>query len=205
MNVLSQLSLILGTSWISGLNAYGAVGFLGLFGYLNWIHLPESLHPLAHPVVFSIALVLYLVEFVADKVPAIDTVWDSVQTFVRIPAGAVLAYAAVGDVSPELKVAATLVGGGMAFSAHAAKSSIRATANLSPEPFTNWILSFAQDGILFLSIYFIFKHPYLMLALLFVFLLFFIWFIPKIFRTFRWMFRKFLNLFRRSPTGSAAR
>src|SRR5215831_10761210 len=103
MDVLSTLSLMLGGSWASGLNAYATIGFLGLFGRLGWLSLPESLHPLTHPAVFGVALFLYLVEFVADKVPAFDTVWDSVHTFIRVPAGAVMSYAAVGDVSPELK------------------------------------------------------------------------------------------------------
>jgi uncharacterized protein DUF4126 len=204
MDTLSTLSILLGSSWISGLNAYATVGFLGLFAKLGWLDLPENLHPLTHPLVFGIALFLFIVEFIADKIPAFDTVWDSLQTFVRIPAGAVLAWGSVGAVSPELKVAAALVGGGMAFSAHATKSSIRATANLSPEPFTNWLLSLGQDVLIFLSIWFMFKHPYVMLGILFLFLIFFIWFIPKIFRTFRWMWRKFIRLFRKEAEDSSS-
>src|SRR4030095_11134600 len=201
MDTLTQLSVLLGSSWLSGLNAYATVGFLGLFGRMGWLSLPEGLHPLSHPAVFGLALILYLVEFVADKIPAFDSFWDSIQTFVRIPAGAVLAYAALGDVSPELKILSTLIGGGMAFSAHAAKSSLRASANISPEPFSNWFLSLSQDFLVLLSIWFMFKHHYVMLSVLAVFLVLFIWMAPKIFHTFRWMFRKFPNLFRRSrPT-----
>jgi uncharacterized protein DUF4126 len=201
MDTLTTLSVMLGSSWVSGLNAYAAVGFLGLFGRMGWLTLPENLHPLTHPAVFGVALFLYLIEFMADKIPAFDTVWDSIQTFVRIPAGAILAYGAVGDVSPELKVLATLTGGGLAFSAHAAKSSLRATVNLSPEPFSNWALSIGQDFLVLLSVWFMFKHPYLMLSILVLFLILFAWMAPKIFRTFRWMFRKFTDLFRRQkPT-----
>ena len=195
MDTLSTLSLALGSSWLSGLNAYATIGILGLLGWAGWIPLPETLHPITHPLVFGIALFLYIVEFIADKVPAFDTVWDSIQTFIRIPAGAFLAWASVGHVAPEWKVAAALVGGSLAFSAHATKSSIRASANLSPEPFSNWVLSLSQDGFIVLCLYFMLKHPYLMLAILVLFLIFFIWFIPKIFRTFRWMFRKFIGLF----------
>ncbi len=202
MDTLSQLSILLGSSWISGLNTYATVGFLGLFGRVGWLDLPEGLHPLMHPAVFGIALVLYIVEFVADKIPAFDTVWDGIQTFIRIPAGAVLAYGSVGEVGPELKVLAILIGGGMAFSAHATKSSLRATVNVSPEPFSNWLLSLGQDVILFLSIWFMFKHPHLMLAILAVFLVFFIWFIPKIWRTLKWTWGKFLRLIPRRRASS---
>lgn len=195
MDSISTLSVMLGSAWTSGLNVYATVGFLGLFGRLGWLSLPAGLESLEHPAVIGVALFLYLVEFVADKVPAFDTVWDSIQTFIRVPAGAVLAYAAVGAVSPELKLAAFLIGGSLAFSAHATKSSIRASANLSPEPFSNWLLSIGEDLTVFASIWFMFAHPYVMLALLAVFLVFFIWFMPKIFRAFRWMWRKFASLF----------
>jgi len=197
MDTLASLSVWLGTSWVSGLNTYATVGFLGLFGKIGWLTLPDELHPLTNPIVFGVALFLYLVEFVADKIPAFDTVWDGVHTFIRIPAGAILAWAAVGAVSPELKVVAALVGGSLAFSAHATKASIRASANLSPEPFSNWFLSISEDITVLLSIYLMFHHPYLMLGILAVFLLFFIWFIPKIWRSFRWMWRQFVALFHR--------
>ncbi|MDX1387116.1 MAG: DUF4126 domain-containing protein, partial [bacterium] len=122
--------------------------------------------------------------------------WDSIQTFIRIPAGAVLAYAAVGEVSPELKLAAALVGGGLAFSAHATKSSVRAMVNMSPEPVSNWMLSLGQDGLLLLCIWLMFYFPFLMLAIIGGFLIFFIWFIPKIFRTFGRVLKKFFALFK---------
>lgn len=200
MDSISTLSLMLGSAWTSGLNVYATVGFLGLFGRLGWLTLPTGMETLEHPAVIAVALVLYLVEFVADKIPAFDTAWDSVQTFVRVPAGAILAYAAVGEVSPELKLAAFLIGGSLAFSAHATKSSIRASANMSPEPFSNWALSIGEDLTVFASIWFMFAHPYVMLAILLVFLLFFIWFLPKIYRAFRWMWRKFIGFFASAKT-----
>src|SRR5436190_13789523 len=165
MDTLQQLSVLLGSSWISGINAYATVGFLGLFGKIGWLNLPDGLHPLTHPAVFGIALALYLVEFVADKIPAFDTVWDSIQTFIRIPAGAVLAYAAVGSASEELKLLAALLGGSLAFSAHATKASLRASVNVSPEPFSNWLLSIGEDITVLLSIFFMFHHPYIMLTI----------------------------------------
>ncbi|MBL7685275.1 MAG: DUF4126 domain-containing protein [Deltaproteobacteria bacterium] len=200
MDILSTLSVMLGSSWISGLNAYAAIGFLGLFGRMGWIHLPESLHPLTHPAVFGIALFFYLVEFIADKIPAFDSFWDSIQTFFRIPAGALMAYGAVGDVSPELKVISTIVGGTLALTAHTAKSSLRAVANMAPEPVSNWFLSFGQDFLVLSSIWLMFQHPWAMLAVLFVFLIFFIWFIPKIFRLMKWVFQKMTSPFRKTPS-----
>jgi len=199
MEFFSTLSILLGSSFLSGFNAYATIGFLGLFGRLGWLALPNGMDVLTHPAVFGIALFLYLIEFIADKVPAFDTVWDSIQTFIRIPAGAVLAYAAVGPVAPELKFAAALVGGSLAFSAHATKSSIRAMVNLSPEPVSNWLLSIGQDGALLICIWLMFYFPFLMLALIGGFIIFFIWFIPKIFRTFGRMFRKLFSIFRTSP------
>lgn len=188
MEIYSSLSVLLGASWLSGFNAYATIGFLGLFGRLGWLTLPNGLATLEHPAVFGIALALYLIEFIADKVPAIDSLWDSIQTFIRVPAGAILAFAAVGDVAPELKLLATMLGGGLALSAHATKSSIRALVNLSPEPFSNWMLSLGQDGALLLLIWVMFYFPIFMLGILLLFLILFIWFMPKIFRTFGRLF-----------------
>lgn len=190
MDPLSTLSLALGSSWTSGINVYATVGFLGLFGRLGWLALPNSFHSLTHPVVFGIALGLYLVEFVADKIPAFDSFWDSIQTFIRIPAGAVLAWVAVGSVSPELKLGAALLGGSLAFSSHAAKSSLRASVNLSPEPFSNWFLSLGEDFLVIFSVWTMVAHPYLMLTILVLFLIFFIWFA-------RWIWCKSRRLFAR--------
>lgn len=199
MDTIQTLSVLLGSSFLSGFNAYATVGFLGLFARLGWLQLPGSLNGLEHPAIITLALFLYLVEFIADKVPALDTVWDSIQTFIRIPAGAILAYAAVGDVAPELKLAAGLVGGGLAFSAHATKTSVRSLVNLSPEPFSNWFLSLGQDVSLFVCVWLMFYFPFLMLAIVGIFLVPFIWFIPKIFRTFGKIFQKFFGLFRATP------
>lgn len=188
---------MLGGSWVSGINLYATVGFLGLFSRIGWLSLPENLQMLAHPAVFITALVLYLVEFIADKVPIFDSVWDGVHTFIRVPAGAILAWGSVGGAQDELKVMAALLGGGIAFSSHATKASLRALVNTSPEPFSNWALSLAEDALVILCLWLMLDHPYIMLTILLLFLIFFIWFIPKIFRLFRAMFRRFINLFRK--------
>jgi hypothetical protein len=190
MDLIQTLSLLVGSSFLSGWNAYATVGFLGLFGRLGWLSLPDSLNAITHPLVFGVALFMFLVEFLADKIPAVDSAWDAVHTFIRIPAGALMAYAVVGPMDPALKIAAGLVGGSIAFTAHATKSSVRAIANLSPEPISNWTLSFAQDGLLFLLIWIMIYLPFLMLALVVLFLIFFFWFSRKIFRGFGRMFSK---------------
>src|SRR5207245_8173391 len=109
------------------------------------LHLPPSLQALSHPWVLGIAIALYLVEFCADKIPYIDTVWDAIHTFIRPPAAALLAYAAAGGAPPEWRWGAALLAGGVALTSHGTKASARAAVNSSPEPFSNWILSFGED------------------------------------------------------------
>lgn len=199
MEVISQLSLLMGSSFLTGINAYATIGFLGLFGRIGWLNLPQGLEILTHPVVFGIALFLFVLEFFADKVPALDSLWDGIQTFIRIPAGAVLAFAAVGDVSPELKFAALLLGGSLAASAHATKSSIRVMVNLSPEPISNWLLSLSEDGFVLISLWLMFYFPIVMLGIIILFVVFFIWFFPKILKIFKGIFQKIINIFRSHP------
>jgi Domain of unknown function (DUF4126) len=145
MSILSALGVVMGTGYSSGLNLYATVLTLGLLQRFGIIHLSPSLQIVSHPWVLGVAAALYFIEFFADKVPYIDTVWDAVHTFIRPPAAALLAYAAVGDVSPEWRWAAALLAGGVALTSHSAKASTRAAVNTSPEPFSNWILSFGED------------------------------------------------------------
>jgi len=145
VNPLQTLSLALGAGFSSGLNLYATVATLGLLERLGIIHLPASLQPLAHPWVIGIAVVLYLFEFSADKIPYIDTIWDLVHTFIRPPAAALLAYAAVSGAGAEWRWGAALLAGGVALTSHGAKASTRAAVNASPEPFSNWTLSLGED------------------------------------------------------------
>jgi len=145
VNPLQTLSLALGAGFSSGLNLYATVATLGLLERLGIIHLPASLQPLAHPWVIGIAVVLYLFEFFADKIPYIDTIWDLVHTFIRPPAAALLAYAAVSGAGAEWRWGAALLAGGVALTSHGAKASTRAAVNASPEPFSNWTLSLGED------------------------------------------------------------
>jgi hypothetical protein len=145
MNILNTLGSVLGTGYSSGLNLYATILTLGLLQRFGFIHLSNSLQILSHPLVLGIAAVLYFVEFFDDKVPYVDTVWDAIHTFIRPPAAALLAYASVGEVAPGWRWTAALLAGGVALTSHSAKASTRAAVNTSPEPFSNWILSFGED------------------------------------------------------------
>jgi hypothetical protein len=145
MNPIETLGLALGAGFSSGLNLYATVATLGLLQRFGLLHLPPHLQVLSHPWVLGIALALYLVEFFADKIPYLDTIWDVVHTFIRPPAAALLAFAAAGGVAPQWRWAAALLAGGVALTSHGTKASARAAVNTSPEPFSNWILSFGED------------------------------------------------------------
>lgn len=145
MNPIETLGLALGAGFSSGLNLYATVATLGLLQRFGVIHLPPGLQVLSHPLVLGIAAALYVIEFFADKVPYVDTIWDSVHTFVRPPAAALLAYGAAGAAAPEWRWGAALLAGGVALTAHGTKASARAAANSVPEPFSNWALSFGED------------------------------------------------------------
>ncbi|HEU0038187.1 MAG TPA: DUF4126 domain-containing protein [Verrucomicrobiae bacterium] len=147
MNPIQTLSLALGAGFSSGLNLYATVATLGLLQRFGVVHLPASLQALGHPWVIGIAAALYLVEFFADKIPYIDTVWDFVHTFIRPPAAALLAYAATGGAGAEWRWGAALLAGGVALTSHGTKASARAAVNTSPEPFSNWVLSLGEDAL----------------------------------------------------------
>ena len=145
MNPIETLGLALGAGFSSGLNLYATIATLGLLERFGVIHLPPSLHALSHPAILAIAVVLYVLEFFADKIPYIDTAWDVIHTFVRPPAAAFLAYSAAGAAPTEWRWGAALLAGGVALTSHGTKASARAAVNTTPEPFSNWALSFGED------------------------------------------------------------
>ena len=188
---VATLGLALGSAFTAGINLYATVAALGIAGALGAIQLPPDLQLLQHPAVITVALLLYVVEFFADKTPYLDSVWDAVHTFIRVPAGAILAARAFGgDVSPPVELAAILAGGGMAFAAHAAKATTRLTLNASPEPFSNWTASFAEDFTALFVLWLIFAHPLAVLGALAVFIAVVVWTAPKIWRGLRRLFRR---------------
>jgi hypothetical protein len=182
MGSIEALSLAMGTAWTSGINLYATVAALGLAGRFEMIELPQSLELLTNPIVIAVACIMYAIEFFADKIPYVDNGWDVLHTFIRVPAGAILAARSLGDMSPALELAALLAGGSIALAAHGSKAMTRLAINSSPEPFSNWLASFAEDVAVLGGIWIIFNHPWLMLALVLVFLVLIVWIVPKIFR-----------------------
>jgi hypothetical protein len=147
VNPLQTLGLALGAGFSSGLNLYATIATLGLLQRYHIIHLSPSLQVLSHPWVLGIALALYAIEFLADKIPYVDTVWDAVHTLIRPPAAALLAYTATLDAPPEWRWGAALLAGGVALTSHGTKASTRAAVNTTPEPFSNWLLSLGEDAL----------------------------------------------------------
>ncbi|HET6671627.1 MAG TPA: DUF4126 domain-containing protein [Pyrinomonadaceae bacterium] len=166
MNLISTLAIAMGAGWVSGINLYAAVATLGLLGRFAHLRLPGELDILTSWWIIGLAVALYLVEFVADKVPYVDSVWDAVHTFIRIPAGAVLAATAFGDFDRGVQVAAFLLGGGLALSAHGTKAGARAAINLSPEPASNIVASLTEDVIAVGSILLSVFAPFILFAVI---------------------------------------
>jgi hypothetical protein len=187
MNLIQILGLALGSAWTAGINLYATVAVLGLLQHYKLAHLPGSLHVLDNWLIIGIALALYVVEFFADKIPYLDTVWDAIHTFIRVPAGAVIAAAATSDIDPAVQVVAILLGGGLALSTHGTKATIRASANVSPEPVSNWILSLGEDVIAVGAVVLAVLQPVVILVVIAVFLVFFAWILPKVVRRIRRM------------------
>ncbi|MGE0825474.1 MAG: DUF4126 domain-containing protein [Candidatus Binatia bacterium] len=183
MGVVETLSLAMGTAWTSGLNLYATIAALGLAGRYELIHLPPGLEILMHPLVIGAACLMYVLEFVVDKVPFVDSAWDVLHTFIRIPAGALLAAQTVGDVSPALELAAYLAGGGIAATAHSTKMLTRVAINTSPEPFSNWTASVTEDATVFGGLWVIYHYPLLAIISVVIFVAIAIWLLPKLYRT----------------------
>ena len=160
MNLVETLGLALGAGFSSGLNLYATVATLGLLQRYGVLQLPPALQVLSHPWVLGIAIALYLVEFLADKIPYFDTIWDAVHTFIRPPAAALLAYAGAGAAPAEWRWGAALLAGGVALTSHGTKASARAAVNTSPEPFSNWILSFGEDVLAVWLTWMATAHPF---------------------------------------------
>lgn len=182
MDLTHTIALTMGIAWASGINLYAAVLMLGLMGATGHIVLPPGLEPLTNPMVIGAAGFMYCVEFFADKVPGVDNSWDAIHSFVRIPAGAVLAAAAVGPVSVEAQIAAGLIGGSLAAATHATKAGGRLLINTSPEPVTNWIVSVCEDLAVIAGLWAALNYPWVFLGLMALFLLVMIWLLPKIWR-----------------------
>jgi hypothetical protein len=163
---LPDIAIALALAWGAGLRAYAVIFAVGLAGAMGWVELPGHLNVLQHPLVLGASGFMTLVEFGADKVPWLDSIWDAVHSFVRIPAGAALAAMVFGDSTSAVMVAAGILGGSLAAAMHVAKAGTRATLNLSPEPFSNWAASLSEDALVPLGLWLAFTHPVVFFAML---------------------------------------
>ncbi|MGV3742565.1 MAG: DUF4126 domain-containing protein, partial [Burkholderiaceae bacterium] len=176
--------------WASGLRLYMTLFMAGWFGRLGWIDLPQALQVLESPWVLLVTGLLTGIEFLADKIPGVDSAWDTVQTFIRVPAGAVLGAATFGEMNPALVTVAGLLGGGIAAGAHFTKAGSRALINTSPEPFSNWAASFTEEAAVAGTLLAAFFHPLILFSFLAVFCLLVWWALPKIWRSVRSIFNR---------------
>ncbi|MCA9407557.1 MAG: DUF4126 domain-containing protein [Candidatus Omnitrophica bacterium] len=190
MNLFNILPLLLGSAWASGINLYLTTAGLGIAHRMGWIELPGSMDTIAHPVIIGLAIILYAIEFVADKVPFVDSAWDSVHTFIRPLGGLVLGYMATADVNPVFQTGAALLTGTIALDSHLTKATSRAAINTSPEPISNSVASVTEDIGVMGAIYLIIKHPVIITLLVILFILFSIWFLKKMFKFLKKIFRR---------------
>lgn len=179
---LTAIAVALAAGWASGLNAYAAVLVLSLAQRLGLVTLSQDLQVLGSPWVLGVAALLFALNFLADKIPYIDSINDVLQTFVRIPAGVLLAYGAAGGLSPEISIIAGLLGGTLAAGTHIAKTGSRALINSSPEPFSNLLASLGEDVTVFGGLALAIAHPITFLCLLALFVVVLIWLLPRLIR-----------------------
>lgn len=176
------LAIAAGLGWASGMRLYATLFVVGLAGRLEWVALPDGLRVLEHQWVLLAAGLMLMVEFLADKLPIVDSLWDSVHSFIRIPAGAALAAMAFGGQGVEWQTAMAIVGGSLAAGAHLAKAGTRAAINFSPEPFSNLAASLGEDSLVLVGLWLMFSHPWLLLVFLALFVAFLVWLLPRLFR-----------------------
>ncbi len=199
----SQLIALAGAlGWASGVRLYLVVMLTGLAGFMGWIQLPQGLHLLAHPVVLGASGFMVFVEFFADKIPGLDSLWDVVHTVIRIPAGAALAAGVFGADSGVMALIAALAGGSLAATSHAAKATTRAAINTSPEPFTNVGASLVEDSMVPAGLWLAIAHPLVFVGVLILVLVFSVWLIRTCWRFLRQLFARVARIFSgKSDTG----
>jgi hypothetical protein len=185
--IVAAIALSMGAAWASGINLYAAILVLGWLGLSGNMVLPPDLQVLTSPMVLFAAGTMYVVEFFADKVPGVDSAWDGLHTLIRIPAGAILAASAVGEVDPALSLAAALVGGGLAAATHATKAGSRVLINSSPEPFSNWLVSFSEDVLVVAGLWAALHYPWAFVVFLLFFVIMLIWLLPRVWRGVKWL------------------
>lgn len=182
MDAITSFALASGLSWASGLRLYLTVFIVGLLSKYGYIHLPESLHILSNPVVIGVAGLFAVIEFLADKIPYVDSAWDSIQTFIRVPAGALLAMGAINSSNLFIASITALLGGTLTGMTHATKAGSRAIINTSPEPVSNITTSFGEEGLVLGGGWLALMHPMVFIGVLIFFVLVMLWLLPKLWR-----------------------
>jgi Domain of unknown function (DUF4126) len=203
-DISTMIALTMGVAWASGINLYATLLTLGVLANSGNVNLPPDLQIVADPLVMTAAGLMYFIEFFADKVPIVDTGWDTVHTFIRIPAGALLAAGAIGEIGPAAQLAAALVGGSLSAGTHATKAGSRVIINTSPEPFSNWAASIGEDIATVAGLWAALYHPVLFLVFLVLFILACVWMLPKLWKGIKQVFRTIGNFFQKrveSPSG----
>lgn len=199
------VALAAAVGWASGIRLYAVLFVVGALGYLRWVDLPGGLTALSHPWVLGASGFMFCVEFFADKIPGLDTLWDVVHTFIRIPAGAALAASVFADSSSAAVLAAAILGGSLAAGSHFAKAGSRAVINTSPEPFSNWAASFGEELAVGTVLWLAFTHPFAALVVIAALTALMIWLIPKVWRFIRALLGKVTGLARRSEGATGHR
>jgi Domain of unknown function (DUF4126) len=195
MNFISTLAVSMGASWVSGINLYATVATLGLLGRFAHLKLPGDLDVVTNWWVIGVALFLFVIEFVADKIQLVDSAWDIIHTFIRIPAGAVLAATAFGDFDRSVQVIALLLGGGLALSSHGTKAAARALINTSPEPVSNIVVSLSEDILAVVTVVAAVFLPVVVFLIIAAGLIFSFWLLPRVIRFFRKVYQSIRGFF----------
>ncbi|MFC1666314.1 DUF4126 domain-containing protein [Candidatus Omnitrophota bacterium] len=182
MEVLSNLGVLLGSSWASGVNLYLTIAGLGIANKVGLINLPGDMGVISNPLIIAVAILMYLVEFVADKIPLVDSAWDSVHTFIRPIGGAALSYMAMANVGPVAQIPAALISGAVSMDSHLTKATTRVAINTSPEPVTNSIASVSEDALVVGALWMVVNHPVVTGIAVILFILFSIWFLKMMFK-----------------------
>lgn len=193
--IINTISLSMGAAWASGINLYATLLTLGIMGATGNMTLPPDLQILTNPLVIGAAGIMFAAEFVADKIPGVDTGWDSVHTFIRIPAGAMLAAGSVGEINSAMGISAAILGGTIAAGSHATKAGSRVLINTSPEPFTNWFVSLGEDVAVVVGVWAAINHPIVFSVFLLLFVVLMIWLLPKLWRGIKKVFSVLGRLF----------
>lgn len=195
MDTVSLVATTMGVAWASGINLYAAMFMLGMMANTGSMELPPDLELLSNPLVMMAAGGMYIVEFFTDKIPGVDTAWDAIHSFIRIPAGAMLAAGAISPLGPEAELAGLILGGTLTAGSHLTKAGSRVLINTSPEPFTNWAASIGEDVAVIGGLWAALNYPVLFIIAVVVFILLMIWLLPKIWAGIKTVFRKIAGLF----------